>query len=316
MKSILKIFTLVLVISLFTSCEDDNVAIETNTIADIAVNTPNLSILVDALVKTDLVSTLKSNGSFTVLAPSNNAFTTFLSANGYTTINDVPTNTLREILLNHVIDGSLKSTDLSTGYRTTLATSVASNSPMSIYINASNGVSFNGISNVSLADIDADNGTIHVVDAVIGLPDVVTFATADANFSILVEALTRENSFNFVSTLSTNAGTDPAPFTVFAPTNNAFVDLLAELQVQSLSDISTATLESTLNTHVVAGANIRDTSLSNGMPVATLGGTLTIDTTGSMPALIDAQNRKSIIIVTNVQANNGVVHAINKVVLE
>jgi Fasciclin domain. len=82
---------------------------------------------------------------------------------------------------------------------------------MSIYINTTDGVTFNGTSNVTIANIAADNGVIHVVDKVIALPNIVTFATADPNFSILVSALTREDNFTYVNTLATANGTAPAP---------------------------------------------------------------------------------------------------------
>lgn len=308
----------ILVITLFLySCNDDDdntVEIKTNTIVDVAINN-NMTSLVAAVTRAELGSVLSGPGPFTVLAPTNEAFAEFLSANNFNSVNDVPKDLLKEILLNHVIDGSLKSTDLTTGYANTKATSASSSTPMSIYINTEGGVKFNGISSVTTANIAADNGTVHVVNKVIGLPTVVTFATADPNFSILVQALTRETTYTFVATLSTS-GTTPAPFTVFAPTNSAFVDLLAELKLNTLGDVPTATLTSTLNTHVVANANVQSSGLSNGMTVNTLGGDLTVDLTGTNPTLTDSKNRVSTIIATDVQANNGVIHAINKVVLE
>lgn len=319
MKTLSKFLSLIVLIT-FLACSDDNepaldTTIETNTIVDVAIEN-NLTSLVAAVTRADLATTLSGSGPFTVLAPTNEAFSKFLAAGNFSSVNDVPVDVLRQVLLNHVISGSLKSTDLSTGYFNTNATSAASNTPMSIYINTDGGVKFNGISEVTVANVPADNGTVHVVNEVIGLPTVVTFATADPNFSILVDALTREPDFSYVSTLSSANGTSPAPFTVFAPTNDAFVSLLDELQVDSLADIDKATLSSTLNTHVVAGANVLDSSLSDSMPVETLGGDLTVKITSNGATLVDSKSRVSSIIATNVQANNGVIHAINKVVLE
>lgn len=187
---------------------------------------------------------------------------------------------------------------------------------MSIFINTEDGVKFNGISSVITPNVNADNGIVHVIDKVIGLPTVVTFAAADPNLSILVSALTREDSFTYVSTLSTSVGTAPATFTVFAPTNDAFISLLEELDFENLGAIPTATLQSTLNTHVIAETNATSSMLSNGATLMTLGGDLVVDTTGSQPTLTDSKDRVSTIIATDIQANNGVVHAINKVVLE
>lgn len=315
MKLITKFFIAVLLVGTFTSCDDDDPILQTNTIVDVAVNN-NLTSLVAAVTRADLAGLLNGPGPFTVLAPTNEAFSRFLEAGGFDSVNDVPVAVLREVLLNHVITGSLKSTDLSTGYFNTNATSAASNTSMSIYINTEDGVVFNGVSKVSIPNVSADNGTVHVVDEVIGLPTVVTFATADPNFSILVAALTRETNFSYVATLSTANGTTPAPFTVFAPLNSAFVDLLEELEVDGLADIPTETLSSTLNTHVVANANVLAGSLTNNISVSTLGGDLTVNLTTNGATLTDSKGRVSNIVATDVQANNGVIHAISKVVLE
>jgi transforming growth factor-beta-induced protein len=323
MKNLLKI-TAVLFISLttFQSCNDDNdnaIPYEpeptTNSIVDVALGSENLSTLVAALQKADLVTTLASQGPFTVLAPSNEAFNTFLSDNGFNSLDDVPVEILTNILLNHVVGGRLASTDLTTGYATTFAISSASDQSMSIFIDTTNGVRFNGVSSVTDANIDADNGIVHLVDAVIGLPSVVTFAVADPTFSTLVSALTRDDlTTDFVGVLSTATGTSPAPFTVFAPTNDAFGSLLSELGVSGLGDIDEPTLDAVLKIHVVAGANVFDTDLTDNLTVSTLGGDITANVTGGA-TLTDTNGRVSDIIATNVQANNGIIHAINKVIL-
>ena len=318
MKNLLKIIPILLVtFLLFQSCnnnDDDNVE-EPSTIINLAVDSADLTSLVAALERTNLVSTLQGEGPFTVLAPSNDAFVTFLSANNFNSLEDVPVDVLTNILLNHVISGSVLSSDLSTGYANTLATSSASQTSMSIYIDVSNGVNFNGVSSVTSADILAVNGVIHKVDAVIGLPSVVTFATADPNFSTLVSALTRNDlTTDFISILSTTTGTSPAPFTVFAPINDAFNRLLTELNLTSLSEIDEPTLDIVLKYHVVGGANVLDSSLTDDLTVSTLGGDITANVTGGA-TLTDANGRIADIIVTNVQANNGVIHAINKVIL-
>jgi len=183
-----------------------------------------------------------------------------------------------------------------------------------MFVNTSGGVKLNGISDVTGADNLLDNGVVHLVNKVIGLPTVVTFAVADPTFSTLVAALTRADQPNFVSVLSTSNGTAPTPFTVFAPTNNAFGALLTELGVGGLSAINTATLTATLNHHVVGGANVRSTALTNNMTVATLGGNITANVTGGAK-LTDANGRISNIVAVDVQATNGVIHVIDKVIL-
>ncbi len=204
------------------SCDDDNndVVVD-NTITGKASTTANLSILVQALIKADLATTLRGSGPYTVFAPTNDAFTAFLATTPYTTINDVPKEALTQILLNHVVTGSVKSTDLTTGYIKTLAKGSASTSnTLSMYVNTSSGVKLNGIATVTTADIMASNGVIHIVDKVIDLPTVVTHAAANANFSTLVSVLNRSGQPNFITALSATG-----PFTVFAPTNAAFTAL-------------------------------------------------------------------------------------------
>ena len=145
------------------------------------------------------------------------------------------------------------------------------------------------------------------------LPTVVTFATSNPTFETLVTALTRDDlSEDFVSILSTTDA--PSPFTVFAPTNDAFVSLLSELGIDSLDNIDAATLELTLATHVVVEANVRSEDLTQGMSITTIGDGLTVSLDAG-PQLIDLNDRIANIIVVDVQAYNGVVHVIDEVVL-
>lgn len=318
-----KFLILLIAATSYTGCSDDDDGGSNDgpeTIVEIAMDTPQLSTLVAALQAADgnLVSVLNGNGPFTVLAPTNDAFAAFLSANGFASLDDVPTDVLSQILLNHVIDGTVRSSDLTTlgaGYTNTMATAAPGGNNLSLYFNTDSGVSFNGVSDVVTPDITATNGTIHIVDGVIGLPDVVTFATADPNFSVLVQALTRNDlTEDFVSILSTPNGTSPAPFTVFAPVNSAFTDLLDELNITSLTDIDEPTLKATLTYHVIPSANVRSSSLSDNMTVSTLGGDITANVTGGA-TLTDANDRESNIVAVDVQAANGVIHAIDTVIL-
>ena len=323
MKNVLKLNKLLFLLTFsffIISCDNDDNDEPTEqvvlTIVETAAATPELSILVDALTAADgdLLTTL-SGGDFTVLAPTNDAFAGFLSANGFASLDEVPTDVLSNILLNHVITGSVMSTDLASvgsGYTTTNATNMDGDN-LSLYFSTSSGVEFNGQSSVVSADVTASNGIVHVVDAVIGLPTVVTFATTNPTFETLVAALTRDDlSQDFVSILSTTD--EPSPFTVFAPTNDAFASLLSELGVDSLGDIDATTLELTLATHVVVEANVRSGDLTNGMNITTIGDALTVSLDAG-PQLIDLNDRIANIIAVDVQAYNGVVHVIDKVVL-
>lgn len=311
----MKLMLLVAIPLTLLSCSDDdsNNMPENNSIAAIASRAPQFTILVDALEKADLVTTLDGSGSFTVFAPTNTAFTNFLADNGFNSLDDVPVATLREILLNHVVEELTFLQIYLRGYVKTLGKGAASaTNTLSMYINVSSTVMLNGVSTVTTPNIMADNGVIHEVNAVIGLPTVVTHATANSNFSTLVTALTRNDQPDFVGILS---GTTNSPFTVFAPTNLAFGDLLTELNATSLNDIDQPTLENTLKYHVVAGGNVLSTDLTNNMMVTTFQGQdFTIGLTGGAK-ITDAQNRVSNIVATDVQCANGVIHVIDKVIL-
>jgi len=297
-----------------SSCDDDNTTVAApENIYEFVSADADLTNLKAAIDRAGLSATLSQSGNYTVFAPSNAAFNTFLQANGFSNLNAVPVDALKEILLNHVLGTEVKAANVTTGYVSTLAKGPASNSRnLSMFINTSGGVKINGVSTVTATDIDANNGVIHKVDQVIGLPTIVTHATANPNFSTLVSALTRNDMPNFVGILS---GTANSPFTVFAPTNAAFSSLLTEINAPNLAAIPTATLENALKYHVVTGANVASNNLTNNMNVTTFqGGSFIITTTGGAK-IKDANNRMSNIIATDVQCSNGIIHAIDKVLL-
>jgi uncharacterized surface protein with fasciclin (FAS1) repeats len=313
MKNIAKLIKLTLIITtsvMMFSCsnDDDDLVVATpvdNSIAGIASRTPEFSSLVAALAKADLVQTLSQAGSLTVFAPDNAAFATFLSANGYANLDAVPTAALKELLLNHVVAGTNLSTGLSTGYVKTLGKGAASTTnTLSMYIDTSNGVSLNGVSNVTQADIIATNGVIHKVSSVIGLPTVVTHAAANSSFTTLVGLLDGQG---LVPTLN---GTTSSPFTVFAPSNGAF----ATFETQNpgvLASLTSAQVTSVLTYHVVAGANVLSTGIPTS-PITTLEtGTFTIAGT----IITDEENRNTNIVAVDVQCSNGVIHVIDNVLL-
>ncbi|MCA1966612.1 MAG: fasciclin domain-containing protein [Flavobacterium sp.] len=305
MKNYAKLIKLTLLVvssTLMFSCSDDDSPTQNNSITDIASENPNFSILVDALTRADLAETLDQEGSYTVFAPTNDAFIDFLDANGFESLDDVPLPTLTQVLLNHVVSGTNLSSGLTTGYVKTLATgSASSTNTLSMFINTESGVRLNGVSSVTTADITADNGVIHVVDAVIGLPTIVTHATANPNFSTLATLLTEQE---LVGTLN---GTASSPFTVFAPLNSAFDTATLNLYGGLNSTQKTAVL----TYHVVPGANVLSNAIPSG-PITTFEtGTFTISGT----VITDEQSRATNIVATDVQASNGVIHAVNQVLL-
>ena len=145
------------------------------------------------------------------------------------------------------------------------------------------------------------------------IPTIETFVIADPELSFLETSMIRSES-NLLDVLSTPNGTSPAPFTLFAPNNNAFENLLSELNLNSLNEIDKPTLVSALKMHAISGDNVRASKLSNDLVISTLGGDITANITGG-PTLTDRSNRVSNITKTDIQASNGVIHTINKVLL-
>ena len=302
----LKFFLLALLALPFfmVGCSDDEEpqAPETNTIVDIAVGNDDFSTLVTALQRTNLVSTLQGDGPFTVFAPTNAAFEAL--GVDLSTISD---SELTNILLYHVIGGAdIKSTDLAEGqtYASTASASGPNGTQLSVLVERTGAsVRVNNAANVVTADINADNGVIHVIDNVILPLDIVGHAAANNNFTSLVGALQAAPG-DLVSVLQGNG-----PFTVFAPTNDAFAeisDVVATLSPEQLAAV--------LTYHVVPG-NVASTALSDNMNVTTVNGQdIGISMTSGVK-IIDAAGNESNIVLTDVQATNGIIHVIENVII-
>jgi uncharacterized surface protein with fasciclin (FAS1) repeats len=312
--SMIWLSSLLLFGSLFTltSCgDDDDDVMAVENIVSFAENSDEYTILADALATANLDDVLRGDGPFTVFAPDNAAFQALLDSNDdWDSLEDIPAETLSAVLTNHVIGGAeLASGDLQDAYYTTLSpTSFGDDVNTTLYVNPSDGVVLNGGPEVVVPDVDVNNGVIHGVDAVIGLPDVVTFATSNPVFSSLAAALTRAD---LVSNLQGDG-----PFTVFAPTNAAFQALLdTDDDWDSLEDIPAELLENVLLYHVSTAGNVRSTDLMQDMSVPTLfGESLTVDLSGDNPQIVGG-NSTATVVLPDVQGVNGVVHAIDTVLL-
>ena len=138
--------------------------------------------------------------------------------------------------------------------------------------------------------------------------NVVQVAQSDSRFSILVEAV---QAAGLTDTL-----TAPGPYTVFAPTNDAFSALLGELGVtkdQLLAN--TPLLTAVLKYHVVAG-QVPSSAVPLGKAINPVGGGFfKIDKVGTSLVITDGRSRTSKIVQTDIAASNGVIHAIDKVLL-
>lgn len=297
---------LLLTLSVFiTACNNDDEDMpdtpQAQSIVEIAAADAQFSTLVAALQRVDLVSTLEGDGPFTVFAPTNDAF-------AGVDIDALTDDQLKEILLYHVVGADIKSTDLADGqtYTGTAAATGPNDSALSILVEKdANGVTVNNVASVTTADVDATNGTIHIINSVITPLDVVGHAAANENFTSLVSTLGAADG-DLVDVLSGDG-----PFTVFAPLNSAF-DAISDVT----AGLDGAQLSKVLLYHVVSG-NVRSDALSDEMNVPTANDNIefTVNIDGSTVTLTDVSGNEAGVVLTDVQATNGVIHVLNKVII-
>ena len=289
---------------LFMACnnDDDDPQPQPQSIVEIASADAQFSILVDALQRVNLVSVLEGAGPFTVFAPTNAAF----QALGVD-LNTISDEDLTEILLYHVLGGKVTSSQILDGqtYVSTAAATGPNDTALSMLIEKVGGiVTINGSINVSTADIDATNGVIHVVDAVITPLDVVGHAVANSQFSSLVDALGQADG-DLVAVLKGDG-----PFTVFAPTDDAFNKLPKGTVETLLKPENSSKLQAVLTYHVVAGSIDLASALSAAEAKTVQGSPVKIAFSEGRVRINDAA-----IVNADVQCSNGVIHVIESVML-
>ncbi|CAM1371452.1 fasciclin domain-containing protein [Tenacibaculum xiamenense] len=298
----------------FISCSDDDTPVveQPKNIVELASATPDLSSLVAAVQKAGLVDVLSADGALTVFAPTNAAFQALLDSNNdWNSLDDIPTDVLMNVLKFHVLGQKVTSGDLSDSYVNTLGVGPNDES-LSLQIETTGAIEFNGDAKPVTVNIEASNGIIHIIDKVMLPPNVVSTAINNSNFSTLVAALTdSRHTTDFVSVLNGDG-----PFTIFAPTNEAFQALLdSNADWNGLADIPIETLDAVLKYHVVNAANVQSKQLQNNQEITMLStGKVTVDLTNGAKLKTSSDQTVSI-TATDVQGSNGVIHVVNTVLL-
>ncbi|MEZ4710411.1 MAG: fasciclin domain-containing protein [Caldilineaceae bacterium] len=278
------------------------------TIIGAATAAGDFATLLDALNTAGLTKTLMGDGPFTVFAPSDAAFAA--SSLPADVMSDPAA--LADLLNYHVAPGLYMAADLTDGM--TLDTAQGGQ----LAIDLSDGAKVNGI-NISGPDVAADNGVIHVIDAVLSPPaeeeaapeeaapeeaaepmDIVDTAMAAGNFTTLITAL---ETADLIDTLKSEG-----PFTVFAPTDDAFAQLPEGTVDALLQDIDTLT--QVLLYHVVPGV-LLSSDLSDGMEAETAQGSTVVFTQGADGLMVN----DAVIDPADVEATNGVIQVIDKLIL-
>ncbi len=130
-------------------------------IVETAQATPDLTTLVDALLAAELVETLQGDGPFTVFAPTNDAFAALPPAELERLLKPANRDELANILTYHVVDGDVKSSDLSDGQM------VETLQGGEVEVTIDGDKVMVGDAEVVQPDIETSNGTVHVIDAVL-----------------------------------------------------------------------------------------------------------------------------------------------------
>ena len=274
-----------------------------NTVVDIVVNSPVHNLLEAAVIEADLAGALSGEGPFTVFAPTDDAFLALAGALDATAEDLLALPELTDILLYHVVGGTALSSDLADGQ--TIAT--LNGAEVTVTINDA-GIFIND-AQVTFADIVADNGVVHVIDAVLIPP------TPEPQPATVVEIVVNSPVHNLLEAAVIEADLAGAlsgegPFTVFAPTDDAFLALAGALDATAEDLLALPELADILLYHVVGGTAL-SSDLADGQTIATLNGaevTVTINDEGIF--INDAQ-----VTVADIVADNGVVHVIDAVLI-
>lgn len=293
----------------FTACEEEENDMtpepEPNAL-ELAQDNDELSILVDAVGRTDLADALSDNNSpVTIFAPNNSAFADYLAANDdFSSLDDIPEDILTDVLSYHVVAGKNLSTDLTAGNVPTLL------SGESISVTLDNGVTLNGNIRVVSADNEVSNGVVHIIDGVLSPAareeadqSIVEIVTEGEDFSILETALTK-----FPDLIETLSG--DGPFTVFGPSNDAFAKFLEEDdRFAALEDIPDDVLKAVLQYHVLAGEKL---AADLGESEETVQGESIMIMKSEDGVTL---NGDIAVTLPDVMATNGVIHVIDNVLL-
>ena len=276
-------------------------------IVDTAVADGRFTTLVAAVQAAELVDTLKGEGPFTVFAPTDDAFAALPEGTVDSLLLPENKQALTDILLYHVVSGKVMAADVTalTSATTVLGKDVTVKVDMgNVYINEAQ---------VVITDIATSNGVIHVINAVLLPPadeaameeknTIVDIAVADGRFTTLVAALT---AAELVETLS-----GEGPFTVFAPTDDAFAALPAGTLDTLLLPESKQALTDILLYHVVSGKVMAADVVTLTSAPTVLGKDVTITVKDGKVFLNDTVE----VVITDIEASNGVIHVIDAVLL-
>ncbi len=270
-------------------------------IVDTAVADGRFTTLVTAVQAAGLVDALKGEGPLTVFAPTDDAFALLPEGTVESLLQEENKQQLTDILLYHVVEGKVMAADV------VGLTSAPSLLGKDLVVKVDMGNVYINEAKVIITDIEASNGVIHVIDAVLLPPadmmDIVDTAVADGRFTTLAAALTKAG---LVETLK-----GEGPFTVFAPTDDAFAKLTDGTIDTLLLDENKQQLTDILLYHVVSGKVMAADVVNLTSADTVLGSPISIKVMDGKVYI----NETIQVIITDVEASNGVIHVIDAVLI-
>jgi len=268
----------------------------------VGVASENAKTLAAAVTAAGMVETLKGTGPFTVFAPTDEAFAA-IQSDVDNLLKPENKTQLEKVLKCHVVDGKIMANDLKDGQElTTIDGNKLKVTKMS------DGKIMVGDAHITVSDVTATNGVVHMIDKVI-IPttpspmvkskDIVDIAAESAK--TLAAAVT---AAGLVETLKGSG-----PFTVFAPTDAAFAAIQSDVD-NLLKPENKAQLSKILTYHVVSGKTLA-ADLKDGQMITTVEGTTLKVTITNGKVMINGAN----VISADIPASNGVIHVIDKVLM-
>ena len=266
-------------------------------IVDTAVSAGSFNTLVAAVKAAGLVDALKGDGPFTVFAPTDDAFAALPEGTVENLLKPDNKEQLVAILTYHVVSGKFDSAAVSH------SDGAESLNGQRIPFTTNDGVMV-GNATVVKADIGTSNGIIHVIDKVI-LPsnqNIVETASSTGSFATL---LTAAKAAGLAEAL-----TGEGPFTVFAPTDDAFAKLPEGMVESLLKPESKEKLAAILKYHVIPGRVYSGAAVDAGKAETLQGDNVHISVEGSSVKVNDAQ-----VVKADIDTTNGVIHVIDTVII-
>ena len=275
-------------------CSASQAKSEGKSIVEVAQAAGSFNTLLAAAGAAGLSETLSSDGPYTVFAPTDEAFAKLPEGTVEALLKEPAK--LRNILLYHVVPGLVNAKDV------VKLRSAKTALGQSVQISAEDGVRIDN-AKVVKTDIEASNGVIHVIDRVILPKDIVGVAANNGQFSTLVAAI---KAAGLAETLSSGG-----PFTVFAPTNDAFGNLPDGTLENLLKPENKKQLQEILKYHVVPGNVSAEQAMKLSKAQTVQGEDLTLSNSHKDGLKVDNAS----VIASDILALNGIIHVIDAVLL-